>query len=78
VGTRPLTERQILSVRCPVCRAKPKEKCTLSTGHPSNKTHLARGQAAANAPPPESSGHAALRFLRTVTTRGLRVLFQQK
>jgi len=48
------------------------------TGHPSNKTHLARGLAAAKASRPEGSGHAALRFLRTVTSRGLRGLFQQK
>jgi len=65
-------------VPCPVCRAKPKEKCTLMTGHPSNKTHLARGLAAAKAPRPESSGHAALRFLRTVTSRGLRGLFHHQ
>jgi hypothetical protein len=45
------------------------------TGHPSNKTHLARGLAAAKAP--ESSGNAALRFVWTVS-RGLRVLFQHK
>ncbi len=63
---------------CPVCRAKPKEKCTLTTGHPSNKTHLDRGLAAAKAPRPESSGHVALRILRAMTSRGLRVLFQHK
>ena len=63
---------------CPVCRAKPKEKCTLMTGHPSNKTHLARGLAAVKALPPENSGNAALRFLWTATSRGLRVLFQHK
>jgi len=48
------------------------------TGHPSNKTHLARGLAAAKAPRPENSGHAALRFLRTVTSRGIWGLFQHK
>ena len=63
---------------CPVCRSKPGEKCALMTGHPSNKTHLARGRAAAKAPRPESLGYAALRFLRTLTSRGLRVLFQHK
>jgi hypothetical protein len=73
-----LTQRRILSVACPVCRAKPKEKCTLTTGHPSNKTHLDRGLAAAKAPRPESYSHAALRFLRALTSRGLRVLFQHK
>jgi hypothetical protein len=48
------------------------------TGHPSNKTHLARSLAAANVPRRENSGHAALRFLWTMTSRGLRVLFQHK
>ena len=63
---------------CPVCRAMPREKCTLMTGHPSNKTHLARGLAAAKTVRPESSGNAALRFLWTMTSRGFRVLFQHK
>jgi len=47
IGTEKLTLRHILSVRCPVCRAKPKEKCTLSTGHPCVKTHHDRSMAAA-------------------------------
>jgi hypothetical protein len=78
VQTGPLTQRRILSVPCPVCRAKPKEKCTLTTGHPSDKTHLDRSVAAAKAPPPESSVRAALRSLRTLTGHGLRVLFHHK
>jgi hypothetical protein len=80
IGVKPenLTLRQILSVRCPMCRAKPKEKCTLSTGHPSAKTHLARGLAAAKAPRAENSGKAIVRILKKVTSRGLRVLFQHK
>jgi len=61
-----------------MCRAKPKEQCTLSTGHPSAKTHLARGLAAASAPRPENSGRAALRILKAMTTRGLHALFQHK
>lgn len=73
-----LTLRQILSVRCPMCRAKPKEKCTLSTGHPSSKTHLDRELAAAKASRPENSGLALLRVLQEITTHGLRVLFQHK
>jgi hypothetical protein len=73
-----LTIRHILLVRCPMCGAKPKEKCTLTTGHPSIKTHLARRLAAAKVSPPENSGYAALRFLRALTSRGLRVLFQHK
>jgi hypothetical protein len=73
-----LTQRQILSVRCPMCRALPKERCTLSTGHPSAKTHLARGLAAAKAPRADNSGKAIVRFLKKVTSRGLRVLFQHK
>jgi len=64
VGTPQLTLKRILSVRCPVCRAKPKEQCTFTTGHPSVKTHTKRAVAATNAPPAESSGQAALRSLR--------------
>jgi hypothetical protein len=73
-----LTLGQILSIRCPMCGAKPKEKCTLSTGHPSAKTHLDRDLAAAKVSSPENSGQSALRMLKTVTSRGLRVLFQHK
>ena len=78
VEPKELSLRHILSVRCPMCRAKPKEQCTLSTGHPSSKTHLARGLAAAKAPPPENSGQAVLSYLKSLTTRGLRALFQHK
>jgi hypothetical protein len=67
-----------MSVRCPVCRAKPKERCTLTTGHPSDKTHLERARVAAKAPPPESSGLAFLRSLRALTSRGFRILFNHK
>jgi hypothetical protein len=73
-----LTLGRILSVRCPMCGAKPKQKCTLTTGHPSIKTHLARRTAAAKVSRPENSGLAALRFLRTLTSRSFRVLFQHK
>jgi hypothetical protein len=73
-----LTLKHILSVRCPMCGAKPKEKCTLSTGHPSNKTHFNRDLAAAKVSRPENSGLAAWRFLRAVTSHGLRALFQGK
>jgi len=69
-----LTLRQIMSVRCPMCRAKPKEKCTLSTGHPSAKTHLAR-LAAARVARHESFGQAAVRILKNLTSR---LLFQHK
>ena len=78
VGTAQLSQKRILSVRCPVCRAKPKEKCTFTTGHPSNKTHLDRARAAAQAPRPENAGRAALRSLQALTSRGLRALFQHK
>jgi hypothetical protein len=74
---RQLTLRQILSVRCPTCRAQPKEKCTLSTGHPCLKTHLARTQAAAKVSRPENSGQTALRTLKAFTKRA-RALFQNK
>ena len=68
----------ILSVRCPMCGAKPKEKCTLSTGHPSIKTHHDREVAAGKFARPENAGLSALRMLKSITSRGLRVLFQHK
>jgi hypothetical protein len=61
-----------------MCGAKPKAKCTLSTGHPSSKTHLDRDLAAAKVARPENFGQAILRFLMAVTSRGFRVLFQHK
>jgi hypothetical protein len=73
-----LTPRHILSVRCPMCRAKPKEPCTLSTGHPSAKTHLARALEAAKVPPPANLGQAALQTLKAITGRGFRAIFHQK
>jgi hypothetical protein len=73
-----LTLRHKLSVRCPMCGAKPKQKCTLSTGHPSVKTHLDRDLAAAKVGRPENSGQAILRILKTITSRSLRVLLQHK
>jgi hypothetical protein len=73
-----LTLRHILSVRCPMCRAKPKQQCTLSTGHPSAKTHLARGLAAAKVPAPDNPVQATLRILKSMTSRGLRALFPHK
>ena len=78
VKTEQLTRRQILSVRCPICRAKPKEQCTLSTGHPCVKTHLARTLAAAKAPRPDNFGQAALRILKRLTSLNFRALFQHK
>jgi hypothetical protein len=74
----PLSKKRILSVKCPVCRAKPREKCTMTTGHPSNKTHLDRGLAAAKVPRPERSGRAFLRSVQALTSQGLRILFQRK
>jgi hypothetical protein len=73
-----LTLGQILSVRCPMCGAKPKQRCTLSTGHPSTKTHIDRELAAAKVPPSGNSGQAALRALRAFMSRGFRGLFQHK
>jgi len=78
VETEKLTLRHILSVRCPMCRAKPKEQCTLTTGHPSAKTHLAREQAAAKVASPETSSQAAIRVLKSAGKRGLRLIFQHK
>jgi hypothetical protein len=73
-----LTLKQILSVRCPMCGAKPKARCTASTGHPSAKTHLDRDLAAAKYARPESSGDAMVRILKALTSRGLRILTQHK
>jgi hypothetical protein len=73
-----LTLRHILSVKCPMCRAEPKEKCTLSTGHPSIKTHLARGLAAAKVSSPKNAGLAALRNFGQITSRGLRALIHHR
>jgi hypothetical protein len=78
VKSEELTLRHVLSVRCPMCGAKPKEKCTLTTGHPSLKTHLVRKLAATKVSRPENLGLAAVRFLATLTGRGLRVLFHYK
>ena len=60
-----------------MCAAKPKEKCTLTTGYPSMKTHLDRELAAAKDFRSENSGQMVLRFLKA-TSRGLRILFQHK
>jgi hypothetical protein len=73
-----LTLKQILSVRCPMCGAKPKAQCTASTGHPSAKTHLDRDMAAARYARPENPGEAVLRILKAMTSRGLRILTQHK
>jgi hypothetical protein len=73
-----LTLKHILSVRCPMCGAKPKEQCTLSTGHPSLKTHLARGIAAAKVSRPENAGQAAARMLKSAASRALCILRQRK
>jgi hypothetical protein len=78
VKTGQLTLKRILSVRCPVCRAKPKEQCTLTTGHPSIKTHAKRAVAAAKAPRPESSVPAALRSLRALAASSFRAVFHPK
>jgi hypothetical protein len=37
-----VTEKQALAVRCPTCRAKPGEKCELSTGLPRTEPHRDR------------------------------------
>ena len=78
VNPEKLTLRHRLSVSCPMCGAKPKQKCTLSTGHPSKQTHLNRDVAAAKVSRPEGSGLAVWHSLKAATGRGLRVLFQHK
>ena len=72
------TLRHVLSVRCPMCRAKAKQPCTLTTGHPSAKTHVARQVAATKVAVPESSGLSFLRGLKAATGRGFRFLFEPK
>ncbi len=67
--------RQILSVRCPVCGAKPKEKCTLSTGQRCVKTHHGRSLAAAQAGRPENFVQATPPILKAATSRGFHILF---
>jgi hypothetical protein len=76
--TGKLSARHILSVRCPMCRAKPKEQCTLTTGHPSEKTHLVREQAAAKARPPDNSGQTAMRMIKKAAARSFSALFPGK
>ncbi len=73
-----LSKRRILSVQCPVCKAKPRERCTFATGQASDKTHLDRGRAAAKASRPANFVYATLESLRALTSRGLRVLFHSK
>jgi hypothetical protein len=58
-----------------MCGAKPKQKCTLSTGHPSLKTHRDRSLAAEKAGPPENMSHATMRIVKAATSRGFRSLF---
>jgi hypothetical protein len=78
VKTTQLTLKRILSVSCPACRAKPKEQCTFTTGHPSVKTHIKRTVAATKASRSESSGQATLRSLQGFVTSGFRALFRPK
>ena len=58
-----------------MCGAKPKEKCTLSTGKPSLKTHHDRSLAASKMCGPENFGQATMRMLKTASSRGLGILF---
>lgn len=71
------TLRQILSVACPMCKAKPKEPCTVMTGHPSLKTHLSRGLAARKDARPDNAGQSILRILKNFG-HSLPILFQHK
>jgi hypothetical protein len=67
-----LSLRQILSVDCPTCRAKPRERCTLTTGQPCVKTHHSRGLTAAKVR--MGFGQSALRIFRAFTTRRVRIV----
>jgi hypothetical protein len=73
-----LTPRQVMSVRCPVCLALPREKCTLSTGKPCLKTHLDRRLFAAKTVRTENFGQAAVRIVRDATTRTFGILFPHR
>ena len=72
-----LTPRQILSVRCPVCLALPREKCTLSTGKPCLKTHQDRQLFAAKMMRSENFGQAAMRAVKSATSRTFGILFHR-
>jgi len=43
-----VSEKKVLSVRCPTCGAKPGEKCELSTGLPRTDPHRDRRLAASD------------------------------
>lgn len=73
-----LTLRQILSVRCPVCRAKPGEKCKFSTGTSCPKPHQDRSLYAAKMSRSENLGQAALRVLSDAAGRTLDRLFPSR
>jgi len=73
-----LTPRQVLAVRCPVCLAKPREKCTLSTGKPCLKTHLERRLFAAKMSRSENLGQATVRVVREATSRTFDLLFHHR
>ena len=75
VSPETLTPRQILSVRCPVCLALPKQKCTLSTGKPCLKTHQDRRLLAAQTTLSENIGQTTVRVMKHATTRTLKILF---
>jgi hypothetical protein len=50
----------------------------MTTGHPSDKTHLDRGLAVSKAPLLERAIGAAFRYVRVLTSLGFRVLFHNK
>ena len=75
VSPEKLTPRQVLAVRCPVCLASPREKCTLSTGKPCAKTHQDRRLFAAKTAISESFGQAAVRRVKHATSRTFGILF---
>jgi hypothetical protein len=73
-----LTPRQVLAVRCPVCLAVPREKCTLSTGKPCVKTHMDRRLLAGKMAVSENFGQAAVRIVKHATSRTFGILFPQR
>lgn len=75
VAPEKLSPRQVLSVRCPVCLALPREQCKLSTGKPCLKTHQDRRLFAAKMALSENFGQTALRVVRDASSRTWAILF---
>ena len=65
--TRPLTRKQICSVRCPTCRAAAGKRCILVAGGPRNELHLTRKGLAAETVERRAIKKRRLRVLASVS-----------